>query len=170
MRIIEKTVPMKSLLKLKNQNLTKSGFIKEFFLIPEDVIQHIQQKDWAKVDQAFMQLTSPKGALFQQLLQHHEFEQMEFIIAIRNGIDDEDGIWHDDGSRLMAFSLSLMSHPESIRGGNLSIRPKGSNETIEISPQPFGTLLIFLTGEYGFEHKVNQVLAGERVVIAGWCS
>jgi len=41
---------------------------------------------------------------FQSIL---DFQFCEHIIAIRKAPGDEEGIWHDDGSRSLGFSLSL---------------------------------------------------------------
>ena len=49
--------------------------------------------------------------IFEFLKQFHDFNFIEFIISIRDSQNEweEDGIWHDDGSRVFAFSLSLLN-------------------------------------------------------------
>jgi hypothetical protein len=71
---------------------------------------------------------------------------------------------------VFAFSLSLTLEPEKIKGGRLGVRPKGQDQFFEIPTPGFGTIILFLTGLYGFEHKIHQVKEGKRVIIAGWCS
>ena len=123
------------------------------------------------IDELFKKITQPDGSLFNYLKKFHDFESIEFIISLRssNNPDEEDGIWHDDGSRLMAFSLSLTNSPPK-RGGHLSFRKKESSIEDQIPTPDYGNIIIFLTGTYGFEHKTNAVLDGERLIIAGWCS
>lgn len=138
--------------------------------LPSPLQEIVSRREWQKLDKVLSQLCSRDGELFKKLKCYHHFDSIEHIIAIRSAPKDEDGIWHDDGSRYMAFSLSLNINPLHICGGNLLLRKKGCPEVTTIAPPKFGTLLIFLTGQYGFEHKVEQVTEGERIVAAGWCS
>jgi hypothetical protein len=112
--------------------------------------------------------------IFDELLRYEKFSQIEFIISIRSSLiePDDDGIWHDDGSRVLAFSLSLTLEPVVIEGGCLEIRRReGSNQESVVIPTPlFGTMIVFATGHRGFEHKINRVIQGERIIIAGWCT
>ncbi len=157
---------------LLNHNLLDQGFIQTSFTYPKELISLVEQEKWDEVDKLFLKLTSSDGELFKFLRTHHEFSSIEFIISIRDSINEweEDGIWHDDGSRLMAFSLSLSLNPEKIEGGKLGMRKKGETHHAEIPTPRFGEIIIFLTGRYGYEHKIHQVKAGKRVIIAGWCS
>ena len=112
--------------------------------------------------------------IFDELRKYAEFSEIEFIISIRSSLEypDEDGIWHDDGSRLLAFSLSLTLDHEGVEGGRLEIRKRGSETSPSevITTPPFGTMIVFSTGQSGFEHKINRVTSGERIIIAGWCT
>ena len=114
------------------------------------------------------------GLIFNELQKYGDFSEIEFIISIRSSNDepDEDGIWHDDGSRVLAFSLSLCLTPDEIHGGRLEFRRQGSDETVlaSLPSPPFGTMIVFATGWQGFEHKINRVTSGERMIIAGWCT
>lgn len=132
----------------------------------------VEESAWEEIDLVFKQLTAPEGALYKYLLQFHDFSLIEFIISIRDAENEweEDGIWHDDGSRIFAFSLSLTTDPDSIEGGRLGIRRKG-DASMRLIPTPsIGGIILFLTGLYGFEHKTHEVTQGRRVIIAGWCS
>ena len=157
---------------LKNPELFKRGFHLSYYPLPDEVRNAVINEDWNRLDQEIKILTGPHGGLYQFLQQFHDFNEIEFIISIRDSQNEweEDGIWHDDGSRVFAFSLSLTLHPEEIEGGRLGIRPKGEEHFLEIPTPSFGTIILFLTGIYGFEHKIHQVKKGRRIIIAGWCS
>ncbi len=157
---------------LKNPELLNQGYIQTTFILPEDLKNLVAEEKWNEVDQYFQLITKKDGDLFLFLQNHHEFNSIEFIISIRDAQNEweEDGIWHDDGSRIMAFSLSLTLNQDAIQGGILGMRKKGEDSFASILTPPFGQMIIFLTGEYGFEHKIHQVTAGKRVIIAGWCS
>jgi len=154
---------------LKQPLLFKDGHYLTKFELPQRVKQIVSDQDWTGLDQTFIELTRPGGSLFNFLSTFHDFNSIEFIISIRNSENEweEDGIWHDDGSRVFAFSLSLTL--DHIEGGKLGIRKKGG-QTFEISTPPFGDIILFLTGVYGYEHKIHAVTKGKRVIIAGWCS
>jgi len=128
------------------------------------------EKKWKELDQYFLQISKPGGQLRHFFNDYLDYEKLEHIIAIRTAPDDEDGIWHDDGSRFLGFSLSLNLHPETIEGGNLSFKKKEEKDGVAFPPQPYGTIIIFLSGLSGYEHMVSAVTKGERIVIAGWCS
>lgn len=157
---------------LKTPELFSHGFHVTHFPLSEDIKTLVINEDWNELDLAFKSLTAKVGPLFQFLRNFHDFENIEFIISIRDSANDweEDGIWHDDGSRVFAFSLSLTLEPENVKGGRLGIRRKGDENFFEIPTPGFGTIILFLTGIYGFEHKIHQVKAGRRIIIAGWCS
>jgi hypothetical protein len=116
----------------------------------------------------------PGGAVFEELRKYAEFSEIEFIISIRSSLEepDEDGIWHDDGSRVLAFSLSVTLDPDGIEGGRLEIRKRGSDtpDSGYLPTPAFGSMIVFATGQQGFEHKINRVIRGERIIIAGWCT
>jgi hypothetical protein len=157
---------------LKDPTLFRNGFFLSYFPLGEKISALVKNQNWKKLDEAFQELTKKDGSLHKFLQNYHTFNEIEFIISIRDAHNDweEDGIWHDDGSRVFAFSLSLTLHPEEIQGGRLGIRRQGSNETFEIPTPSFGNIILFLTGLYGFEHKIHRVLKGQRIIIAGWCS
>lgn len=155
---------------IKNKELIEHGYVKTFFPLEEKVRTYVIEKKWKELDQHFLDLSRPGGALRIFLNEFLDYETLEHIIAIRTAPGDDDGIWHDDGSRFSGFSLSLNLHPENIEGGELLFRKKGENEAVIFPPQPYGTIVIFLSGLSGFEHKVNAVSKNERIVIAGWCS
>jgi hypothetical protein len=157
---------------LKFPELFTKGYHLEKFQLPESVLRYIQEENWRALDDEFKKLSQKDGDLFQFLLTYHEFNSIEFIISIRDSQNEweEDGIWHDDGSRVFAFSLSLNVNPENISGGRLGIRPKGSTDFQEIPTPGFGDIILFLTGVHGYEHKIHQVTHGKRIIIAGWCS
>ena len=157
---------------LKTPHLFQNGFHLTYFPVGDEIRSIVISEDWTKLDRALMELTSEKGALFHFLKKYHDFQNIEFIISIRDSHNEweEDGIWHDDGSRVFAFSLSLTLDADQIKGGRLGIRRKGSENTFEIPTPGFGGIILFLTGLYGFEHKIHQVHSGKRLVIAGWCS
>jgi hypothetical protein len=157
---------------LKNPALFQNGFHLTCFPLEDDIRTLVINQDWPGLDQAMKELTKKDGRLFNFLQTFHDFNEIEFIISLRDANNDweEDGIWHDDGSRVFAFSLSLTIDSEIIKGGRLGIRAKGSEQYFEIPTPEFGGIILFLTGIYGFEHKIHQVLNGQRVIIAGWCS
>lgn len=149
--------------------------------LPAKLGEATRDRDWPRVDALAREQTLPGGVVYEALRPYAEFTQIEFILSIRPGLDlppgdlDEDGIWHDDGSRVLAFSLSLTQHPESLVGGRLGIRrraledPDAGPDTLLPTP-PFGTMIVFATGLAGYEHRIHRVERGERVIIAGWCT
>ena len=155
---------------LHNPNLFSSGFHLSFIAISDDIKHLVREENWSEVDAHFKRLTSRDGTLYNFLRKYHDFESIEFIISVRDANNEweEDGIWHDDGSRVFAFSLSLTESP--IVGGRLGIRRIGEENYMQIPTPSFGGIIMFLTGIYGFEHKIHQVKEGKRIIIAGWCS
>ncbi len=144
--------------------------------LPEIFTQAVLDKNYLLLESAFHEALQPNGVIYQALQGQCDFSTVEGIIAIRKAEDDEEGIWHDDGSRKMGFSLSLNREPSSILGGDLLLRPrfkyKDSNDegAHRFPPQPYGTLIMFKTGLEQYEHRVTKVKKGERIVLAGWCS
>jgi len=157
---------------LKRPELFQNGFHLSYFPVGDEIRELVEKEDWEKVDLAFKELTAKGGRLYKYLQQYHDFNEIEFIISIRDSINEweEDGIWHDDGSRVFAFSLSLTLNADKISGGRLAIREIGSERGMEIPTPSFGNIILFLTGIYGYEHKIHQVIFGKRIIIAGWCS
>ena len=153
-----------------NQKLKDLGFIKIKFPYAHELHPFVIEENFKELDLFLLKEFLPTGRYFQFFQDYFPVNSIEHIIAMRLAPHDEDGIWHDDGSRLYGFSLSLNLLPESIVGGELLFKAKDNTETTTFPPLPFGELVIFLTGEFGFEHKVCQVTAGKRLVIAGWGS
>lgn len=106
--------------------------------------------------------------IFQSLSKFIVINNTEHIISIRQEGQDEDGIWHDDGSRELAFTLSLTTNPDQIEGGNLLLRKKGEVNFHRIKTPTFGTVTIMKTGQDGYEHCVEKVTKGKRIICAGW--
>ncbi|MBL7714246.1 MAG: 2OG-Fe(II) oxygenase [Bdellovibrionales bacterium] len=159
------------------EKLQNQGFFLTQIELPATIRQFVLARVWKELDQALAKEAGPGGRIFQYLSGHAQFSQIEFIISIRSSREfpDDDGIWHDDGSRKLAFSLSLTLDPQAIQGGCLEVRRKGQIESSKISTPEFGTLIVFATGETpeihpGYEHKIGKVTAGERIVMAGWCT
>lgn len=154
-----------------HHDLTTIGYLKDFFQLNEQLPTWVEQENWPAVDSYFQQLVQKDGELFQYLLKFQQFSSIEFIISVRDASNDweEDGIWHDDGSRLLAFSISLVDN-QGIQGGNLLFRKKGNPQCFKLAPWDCGEIVVFKTGVSGFEHKVEKVTSGRRVVVAGWCS
>ncbi len=157
---------------LKNPALFNNGFHLTYFPLSEKIKNQVTHEDWNGLDASMKELTKKDGILFKFLNNYHDFSEIEFIISIRDSSHEweEDGIWHDDGSRFFAFSLSLTIDSQNVKGGRLGIRQKGAERFMEIPTPEFGGIILFLTGIYGFEHRIHQVLEGRRIIIAGWCS
>jgi hypothetical protein len=153
-----------------NKELLKNGFIELNLPFCEEFKSFVLNNDYEQLDRCFLEMTKPTGRLYSFLKEQCDFVYLEHIIALRSAPLDEDGIWHDDGSRIFGFSLSLNLNPEKITGGELYFRLKNSEDLTIFSPRPFGKIIIFLTGQFGYEHKVTQVTSGKRLVVAGWGS
>jgi hypothetical protein len=158
--------------------IATSGFSVTRIVLPALIRGRVVARDWDALDRLMRTETRPGGCVFERLRSYAQFAEIEFIIAIRSSRvePDEDGIWHDDGTRLLAFSLSLTLDPAAIQGGRLEIRRRGiegvplGTKSHAIETPPFGTMIVFATGQQGFEHKINRVSGGERIIIAGWCT
>jgi hypothetical protein len=155
---------------IKNSELLENGFVIARFPMAIEVLDHLQKRNWTELDQYFLNISKEDGILRNFLNDFLDYNTLEHIISIRTAPDDENGIWHDDGSRFLGFSLSLNLNHESIEGGDLIFRKKSSTEAHVFSPRPYGTIILFLSGLSGYEHMVSAVTKGERIVIAGWCS
>jgi hypothetical protein len=158
-----------------SKDLETRGYFLSSLVLPAAVREQVTQRDWAALDRAIQKETVRGGLIFDELRNYAEFTEIEFIISIRSSLEepDDDGIWHDDGSRVLAFSLSLTLDPAAIEGGKLEIRRRGADPEAEseVLPTPlYGTMIVFATGHQGFEHKINRVSRGERIIIAGWCT
>ncbi len=137
--------------------------------LPEELKVAVQQRDFNLIDQLMYKLLEPAGMIFELLKIFCPVNEIEHIISLRCSDNEweEDGIWHDDGSRMLAFSLSLTTKPP--KGGVLEIRKKGYKESTKISTPDYGNIIIFKTGIDNYEHKINKVTEGQRLIIAGWC-
>lgn len=155
---------------IKNKTLLSQGYVAVQFPLEAQVKTFVQEKRWKELDQYFLEISKPGGQLRDFLNEFLVYEKLEHIIAIRIAPWDEEGIWHDDGSRFLGFSLSLNLHPETISGGQLLFKKKEVKDSVVFPPQPYGTMILFLSGLFGYEHMVSAVTGGERIVIAGWCS
>lgn len=146
------------------------GYLLRSFPLAPELKDWALCRDWERLDRHLAQLVGPHGELFRELAQHAEFRTIEHMLALRDGSapEEEDGIWHDDGSRVLAFSLSLNYFGLPV-GGEFEIRAKGQ-PTSSLGPYAPGTLIIFRTGVDGFEHRTRRVIEGKRLVCAGWCS
>jgi hypothetical protein len=160
---------------LLTPELFSSGYVLQEFALPASFAIFVHEENWNELDSAFKEMVASDGKFFQFLSRFHDFSSIEFIISVRDAHNnwEEDGIWHDDGTRVFAFSLSLTLAAEEIEGGKLEIRKKEDEQSAllaSISTPTFGTAILFLTGVHGFEHRTRQVLKGKRVILAGWCS
>ncbi len=152
-------------------DLMENGFsvINFSSFLSTELSKWIEDSDFQKIDQYFLKITTNDQSLYTLLQNFSDFSFIEHILNIRSSQNEweEDGIWHDDGSRVLAFSLSLTSQP--VIGGELGFRKKGSKSKKLIKTLPYAHLIIFHTGLRGYEHKVYQVTQGKRFVVAGWC-
>jgi hypothetical protein len=157
---------------LKKPELFTQGYHLTYYPLGDEVRDLVSEENWTALDQHLRKLTMVGGGLYQFLQKYHDFQEIEFIISIRDANNDweEDGIWHDDGTRVFAFSLSLTLEPKAVKGGRLGIRPKGEEAFVALPTPGFGSIILFLTGIYGFEHKTHAVSEGRRIIAAGWCS
>lgn len=154
--------------------LTTQGFVLVPIDLPPSIREKVAERNWPELDQAIQKETLYGGVIYEELRKHIDFKEIEFIISIRSSLKDpdDDGIWHDDGSRILAFSLSLTLDHLAIEGGKLEFRKKLSPSEVlsSVPTPPIGTMIIFSTGLQGFEHKINRVIQGERIIAAGWCT
>lgn len=159
------------------------GYVLTAVELPDRVRAAVRARDWEALDAAIGEETRAGGAVFEELRKYVRFDSIEFIISIRSSREepDEDGIWHDDGSRVLAFSLSVTLDADGVEGGRLGIRRRvlegfgggardGDDATVSLRTPPFGAMIVFATGHQGFEHRIHRVTGGERIVIAGWCT
>lgn len=154
-----------------SKKISHLGYFKTTVDLPPHWIELVNQQSWQQLDHEFNEYIQ-HSSLTNLLKSQFNYDEIEFIISIRDAQNpwEEDGIWHDDGSRKLAFSLSLTTDYHNIEGGVLEIRKKGSSTSERISPFAWGEVVIFATGHQGFEHKINMVKKGKRIIIAGWCS
>lgn len=152
-------------------NNFENGYFSDNLTLSDQLKQAVLEKNWGQVDAFCKELVTESGLLFNYLRPYANQKKIEFILSVRDSKNDweEDGIWHDDGSRVLAFSLGLNPEPAQIKGGELLLRPKGVNEFNSIPPMNFGQIIVFKTGVSGYEHMVKEVTEGHRVVMAGWC-
>ncbi|MCO4793356.1 MAG: 2OG-Fe(II) oxygenase [Bacteriovoracaceae bacterium] len=147
----------------------RNGFTIINIELPDKIKDLVLAEKWTELDSKFGELLSPGGLLFKKLSDFETFQEIERIIAIREAPDDE-GIWHDDGSRKLAFSLSLTINPELVEGGVLHFRKRNSDDISKIPTLCFGSMIVFQTGQNDFEHRISSVKKGRRTICAGWCT
>lgn len=149
----------------------EKGFFKASVAPPEAIKAALEAKDWCQVDHLCAELVKPGGALYELLWPIAKQSKIEYIISVRDASNswEEDGIWHDDGSRILAFSMGLNLSADEIEGGTLLLRKKGEKLSEQIPPPSFGETIVFKTGVENYEHKVLKVNKSVRVVMAGWC-
>lgn len=140
--------------------------------LPEIMHTWVREENYKAIDEWAHKSLETGGEFREFLSQFGEFKETEHILALRAGPDDEDGIWHDDSSRLFAFSWALTQNANEVVGGELLFRAYGTpiEKATQIKALPAGGLIIFKTGQFGYEHKVNQVTYGKRFVFTGWLS
>lgn len=150
----------------------ENGYRIEKFDLPDSVRADVLKEDWHSVENTFFKLCAPGGEIFANLQKYFSFSKIEIMISIRESKNEweEDGIWHDDGSRIFAFSLSLTIDPSQIQGGNLEIRRMGSQISALLPTPDYSSAIVFLTGIHGFEHRTRKVIQGKRIILVGWCS
>lgn len=149
--------------------LEKLGYCVVKLTLPETIISAVKDENYNELDRLIRGETQEDGLIFKHLKTFCPLKDIEFILSLREAKNEweEDGIWHDDGSRIMAFSLSLtLTRPE---GGVLELRKKGSKDSYKITTPDFGDMIIFKTGVENYEHKINRVTKGARLIAAGWC-
>lgn len=156
----------------KKNRLFQDGFVSFPLILSENIGLYCHEKKWQSLDDTFLKETKKGKPLFELLNFFHPIDSIEFIISLRESKNEweEDGIWHDDGSRQIAFTLSLTHSEEIQEGGILEIKRKEDSLSHSIPTPPFGHIIIFLTGIHGYEHKINKVEKGSRLIIAGWGS
>lgn len=159
--------------------LVQKGHFSEVIELPSHWREYCLNKDYDSLDRIAKLSLQQNEFLYLKIksMAKSFFEKSEMsfehILSLRIGPQDEelDGIWHDDGTRHLAFSLSLNLDYQSIVGGDLLMRKKESpDQILKIKPRPFGTLTVFCTGMDGWEHKTSLVTNGTRLVLAGWLS
>lgn len=150
--------------------LAEKNILEVTYPLDQIVLDALSKEDWNAIDQHFLKESASGGKLFTFLQSYLDFGSIEHIIAIRSAPTDEDGIWHDDGSRILGFTISLTENSNQIKGGELRFKKKTDKDFLAISTRPIGQMLLFKTGIYGFEHMVTAVTYGKRMIIAGWCS
>lgn len=150
-------------------DLQKQGYCILPIGLPEGIQKSLSNENYQELDFKMSALLAPNKGLFNILAHFCELKEIEHIISIRDSENEweEDGIWHDDGSRELAFSLSLTR--DSIEGGVLEIRSKDQSIHHHLQTPDYGHMIIFKTGKENFEHKINKVSKGRRTIIAGWC-
>lgn len=152
--------------------LKEQGYVIDSFPLDPILKVWVRADQWQKIDDHFKELLSPTGELFLYLQKFLPFTQVETMLAVRDSQNEweEDGIWHDDGSRQFAISLSLNEFPETIEGGKLGFRKKGEEKMTLIPTPKFGEMIVFLSGIHGYEHRTHQVTKGRRIILVGWFS
>jgi len=148
--------------------LRQQGWLKFAIKLPSTIEQNVRAQNYELLDREVAKLLDSGGELRLIFNEFLVIEKTEFILTLRQPPDDEDGIWHDDGSRELAFSLGLNLEPQKIIGGELELRHKKGDLGYQFSPLSWGEVLVFLTGVHGWEHRVLRVHHHHRLHAAGW--
>jgi hypothetical protein len=148
--------------------LKQQGWLKFHIELPAIILQNIREQNYPQLDDNVSQLLDPTGKLYSILNDLVTIKKTEFILTLRQAPDDEDGIWHDDGSRQLAFSLGLNQTINTIEGGQIELRNKSDSTCHQFAPLAWGEVLVFLTGLHHWEHRVLAVTKGTRLHMAGW--
>jgi hypothetical protein len=156
--------------------LKENGYLKMRFSLPSSWREFVKNEDYERLYQEAQKEMLPNGVLGEKLFEIYqecriEKAHWELMLAKRVGPQDpeEDGIWHDDGSRNLAFSLSLNEHPDEISGGELYLRPKDRPlKVTQLSTLPWGEGYLFATGKLNWEHRISLVSSGNRLVLVAW--
>lgn len=135
-----------------------------------DWIEAIENENWQQLIKKYQHFLNQQNPFTQVLRALKPYTKSEWMLSVRDANDSfqEDGIWHDDGSRVLAVSLSLTTC--LVEGGILALRNKKTKQTINLQTPDYAHALIFKTGVDGFEHKIHQVTKGKRVVMVTWLS
>src|SRR5690606_23964057 len=152
---------------LKKPELFINGYHLSYFPLSEEVRTLVSEERFEELDLIFKDLTSSEGALFKFIQKYHDISSIETMISLRDGSNEceEDGIWHDDGSRVFAFSLSLTL--DEVQGGRLGIKQRGRENFNPVPTPSFVGISLFITRLSGCEHTSHQVTKGKRCIIVG---
>ena len=75
--------------------------------LSREILDSARERDFNRLDSLMNEFIQKR--LSPMLSEYKEFNHIEHIISYRRGDDpyEEDGIWHDDGTRVLAFFFSL---------------------------------------------------------------
>lgn len=153
------------------------GPFKKSLELPLSWRNYVSKQDWDSLYEACLSalkdgqcLSNVLKSLTLESFQTETFDY-EIMLALRTGPQDEEeeGIWHDDGSRDFALSISLNPEPHTIDGGEVYVRQKQAPEVVSsLENLPWGHFWVFPTGKYGWDHRTSRVNSGNRLVLVIW--